>query len=47
MRIQKILGAVMVACGMAALILLGDLTIGSICLIIGLALVASRQKVLS
>lgn len=47
MRIQKICGAVMVACGMAALILLGDLTIGGVCMIIGFALMISRQKVLS
>ena len=46
MRIQKICGAVMVACGMAALILLDDLAIGSIFNLIGLTALISRKKVL-
>lgn len=46
MKLQKICGAVMVACGMAALILLGDFTVGSIFLLVGAALMLSRKMVL-
>lgn len=46
MKIQKLLGVVMIACGMAALILLGDFTVGSIFLLVGVALMLSRKMVL-
>lgn len=46
MKIQKLLGVVMIACGMAALILLGDFTVGSIFLLVGAALMLSRKMVL-
>lgn len=46
MKIQKLLGAAMVVCGMAALILLGDFTVGSIFILVGVALMLSRKMVL-
>lgn len=46
MKLQKCLGAVMVSCGMAALILVGDLAVGAIFFIIGLTAILSRKKVL-
>ena len=46
MRIQKILGAVMIVCAMVALILSGDLTIGILFIVIGFAALMSRKKVL-
>lgn len=46
MKIQKICGAVMVLCGMAALMLSGDLTIGILFIVIGFAALTSRKKVL-
>lgn len=46
MKIQKLLGVAMVVCGMAALILLGDLAIGCIFFVCGLTAIVSRKKVL-
>lgn len=46
MKLQKCLGVVMAMCGMAALILLGDFTVGSIFILVGVALMLSRKMVL-